>query len=81
MEIYDVVTKLIGVVEPVGETNEDDRRYENLQTLIDLTEKLLFDIGQTSNYRNRVEFSMKRAGDYAKDYLNEVHVETRPDVI
>ncbi len=53
MDIYEVVMKLAGQVEPVGETHTDDKRYENLQQLTALTEQLLTDICSIeSNYKN-----------------------------
>ena len=36
-EITKLLDMLIGKVEAVGETNEDERRLDNLKTLIDVT--------------------------------------------
>ena len=71
MELYDVVKKLVGEIDPVGETNEDDRRFENLKTLTELVDKLLSDIDYV-NTRNskRYEYSLKRAGDFASKFLD-----------
>lgn len=33
MEIKDIIEKLIGNIAPVGETNEDNERYENIDNL------------------------------------------------
>ena len=40
MTNYDVVKKLIGEVRPVGETNEDNRRLENLKALCELMDEI-----------------------------------------
>ena len=70
MEVIDVVRKLIGKVEPVGETNEDERRLKNLKEMITLMDALMFDLNDVSAYRNRVEYSMKEAGKTAQAAIN-----------
>jgi hypothetical protein len=75
MEIYDVVKKLTGEVNPVGETNTDNDRFENLKTLCDLVDKLLTDIDGVIPNKRRHEFSMKRAGDYAGDFYTRIGIE------
>ncbi len=74
-EIYKVVKKLIGNIEPVGETNEDNRRMENLKEIIDLTHGLLLDIEFVSTYKDRVEYSVKEAGEKASYFLKTLHQE------
>ncbi|GAI86093.1 unnamed protein product, partial [marine sediment metagenome] len=39
--LYTVVKKLIGNINPVGETNTDNERFENLKIICELTNKLL----------------------------------------
>lgn len=72
MEIIDVVNKLIGPIEPVGETREDERRYNNLVTITDLVWDLLQEIHETSKFVSRYEYSMKHAGNKAAMFLREV---------
>jgi len=75
MDIHEIVKKLIGEIEPVGESNEDDRRYENLKALVMLTDKLMADIDDVATYnRSRIEFSMKRAGNYAKAFYDQLGI-------
>jgi len=75
MEIYDIVKKLIGEIDPVGETNTDDDRFENLKETTELVDRLLTDINRVE-YKNkdRGEFSMKRAGEYAKKFLDKIGI-------
>ena len=72
MEIYDVVKKLAGNVSPVGETNEDNRRFENLKQTTELIDRLVFDIVDASKNKDRQEYSMKKAGTYAYKFLEEL---------
>jgi len=68
-DIHYIVTKLVGAIDPVGETNEDNARFENLKVLTELVEDLLTDINCVYHYINRHEYSMKRAGEYADKFL------------
>ena len=72
MEIQDVVRKILGPIEPIGETNADNERYENLKVTIDLINTLLFDISQVAQYSTCPEFSRSRAGKRAKQFLIEI---------
>ena len=72
MDIYDVVTKLVGKINPVGESNEDDRRFENLNTLTDLIDKLLSDIEYVARQNNEPEYSVSRAGKFASKFLDQI---------
>ena len=70
--IYDVVKELVGEIEPVGETNADNRYFENLETLTGLVEALLTDIYAVVRYEERTEYSMNRAGKFAHNFLVEI---------
>ena len=71
MEYYDVIKKLLGPIMPIGETNIDDKRYENLKNTIIVAEKLISDIYDTSAVATRQEYSMKRAAKLAEEFLRE----------
>lgn len=68
--VQEIIKRMIGVVVPVGETNEDEKRFENLKDLCDLVEDLIGIIGEVSE-KNSYEHSVKRASDYAKRFLKE----------
>lgn len=69
MEIYDVVTKLVGPVLPVGKTETDEIRFDNLKELCALMDRLLDDIGEVAERYGRPEFSINRAAEYAKKFI------------
>lgn len=69
MSMEEVVMKLVGPVDPVGETREDDVRYNNLLSLLGLTESLIAKIEQVGNQSDRFEYSISRAGKQAKKFL------------
>jgi len=69
MEIYDVVKKLIGGIDPVGDSGVDEKKYENLETHIELVYKLLSDLNDVARNKDRIEYSIKRAGKKAAYFL------------
>jgi len=75
MTNYDVVKKLIGPINPVGETNTDNERFENLKAMCELVDQLLTDIDDVA-YKNkdRHELSMKRAGEYASKFYDKIGI-------
>lgn len=75
MEIHDIVKKLIGNIDPVGETHIDEERFENLKATCELVDILLTDIDKVIPNNKRAEFSMKRAGDYANDFFDKIGIE------
>ena len=79
MELYGVVLKLVGPTFPIGETNEDERRFENLKELTKLVDLLLRDIDQIATLNaDRVEFSMKRSGDFCNKFLDKIGISNDP---
>ena len=70
MEIYEIVVKLIGPIEPIGETNADNERLENLKEMTNLVDILIYDIGSVIKNKDRPEYSMKRAGKFADDFFD-----------
>ena len=71
-EITRIITALNGGINPVGETNADNDRYENLKNLETIIDCLLDDIQSLIPNKNRYEYSVKRAGNEAVEYLREI---------
>lgn len=72
IDVCEVTKKLIGAVEPIGETTTDGKRLENLRIMIVVMENLLIDLHGVSEYRNCHEYSMKKAGDLANVFLQNL---------
>lgn len=72
MELIDVVMKLVGPVDPVGETHTDDKRLDNLVVLRDLTRKLLDRIDAVAETSGGHMASVKAAKDCASAFLADV---------
>lgn len=69
MELKDVVLKLIGPIMPIGETNEDEDRLENLRQFIKLVDALVEEMNDIAGNAERAEYSMSRAGKMAEKFL------------
>ncbi len=71
-EIIKLLDMLIGKVEAVGETNEDERRLDNLKTLIDVTNWCLdgLQFAIASGY-GRFEHSVKQISFTAQCALDD----------
>lgn len=67
--ISDIVEELVGNFEPIGETNYDEKCYENIQTMDLVITDLLDDIQLMIPYKDRYEESMKVIGEYAVDFV------------
>lgn len=71
MSVYVVVKKLVGEIRPIGESNVDAERLNNLKEMCQLVEVIIGDIVLVSQNTKRHEHSMKTAGEYATNFLNE----------
>lgn len=70
MELKEIVLKLTGEIQPVGETTTDNKRFENLKVLCELVNELVSEIDNVSFYnKDRCEYSMNRSGKYANEFL------------
>lgn len=75
MELIDVVMKLVGPVEPVGETHTDNERFENLGVLTALTDALLTKIDDiNTNNSDSHMYSVKRAGKHCADFYDSIGI-------
>ena len=72
MDYEKIVKKLVGSIDPVGETNTDEERFGNLKEMCALVEDLLGEISRVTAYADRAEGSMRRAGKYAQVFLNDI---------
>ena len=70
MDLYEVTKKLIGPIDPVGESIIDDIRFENLKAMVKLVNLLMSDIEHIAiANENSNNSSMKRAGDCSRIFI------------
>ncbi len=67
-----VVRKLVGRINPVGETNADNDSFENLKVMCGIVDKLIADIAFVAwDNKGATEFSRKRASEFAYKFIDE----------
>ncbi len=76
MDVYEVVKKLVGEINPIGDTNVDKVRLDNLNIMTELVDSLLTDIDAVANnYKNNHQYSMKKASEFASDFFTKIGIE------
>ncbi len=65
----EIVKKLIGNINPIGESHIDKERFESLKEMCDLVSNLVSEIKYVARDKNRNEHSMKEMGIYASNFL------------
>ena len=72
-DIYKLLDILIGNIEPVGETNADNKFYERQDCAEYVLDMLLDKIFSVTSYRDSPAYSEQRAGTRAVEYLKDVY--------
>lgn len=80
MNIKEIVDKLIGPINPIGETKIDENRFVNLEVLKVLIEDLLQDVIDVSRERDHYQYSNKRAGGTAYKFMKSLKNELRENL-
>lgn len=70
MELIDIVDKLVGNIEPIGNTTIDNERFENLKVYCELINEMVRKVDDvTYNNRNSTLASVKKANDYIGNFF------------
>ena len=80
MQLPEIVEKLIGPINPVGDHNLDISRLCNLKEMCALVNRLLFKISQSANYKDHEAASMKMIGSEAYKFLVSVMDQLKDDI-
>lgn len=70
--IVEVVDTLTGPIEPYGDSDIDETRYDNLMKLESVLDSELVRIQWLLSYEKSYQFSMKRSGMEARVYLENL---------
>jgi hypothetical protein len=65
MTHLEIVKKLIGDIRPIGKSEVDAERFENLKAMCKLADAVGFD------FRNDKEGSIRKCSDYAQKFMTE----------
>jgi len=75
MDIYEIVKKLVGEIEPVGASHIDKHTFENLKVMTDLVDKLHTDLDNIA-YQNKdaKEESIKQSVDFINKFFDRLGI-------
>jgi hypothetical protein len=69
MTNYEIVKKIIGPIKPIGSTEIDNERFENLKATMELADQLVSEIESIVSKAVIHEYSIKRASDCSAEFL------------
>lgn len=70
MELIDIVNKLIGNIEPIGDAAIDCERFENLKAYCELINEMVRKVDDVAcENENNTLASVKKANDYIGDFF------------
>lgn len=75
IDVYEVVQKLIGSIEPIGDSGIDEIRLKNLKETTALVDALMQDIYNLRAHSGRHEHSIKQACRHASGFLTHIRSE------
>lgn len=72
-EIYKVLTKLIGEIEPVADSNIDEDRFENVKVFLAVFDEMHTQIDYIAyKHKNSLYASTKKIGEACAKYLGKL---------
>ena len=74
MDLEDIVMKLNGPVDPVGDSNTDAKRLTNLKSLCELVDRLVYHIDMVASDPGEHMDSVLSMKKYANKFLDELGI-------
>ena len=71
MSISEILKKLLGEIEPYGDTTIDGKRYFNIQNYYEALCFIVAKLKASAKLENRNEYSIKKIARECKDILQE----------
>lgn len=77
MNYTEITERIIGKIHPVGDSSIDDERFDNLTNMCELVKNLISKIESVAAKKDSHEASVKRAGEYAHDFIQNTWILTK----
>ena len=71
MSISQILYKLLGEIEPYGDTTIDDKRYDNIQNYYEALSFIIAKLQESAKLINRPEASINAIAEECEDILKE----------
>ena len=75
MSISEILKKLLGEIEPYGDTTIDGKRYFNIQNYYEALCFIIAKLKASAKLENRNEYSIKKIARECKDILQEFGID------
>ena len=75
MNIIEILRKLLGEIEPYGDTNIDKERYENIQNYYEVLSFIISKLRESAKLKDRQEYSINKIANECYDILKEYGIE------
>ena len=72
LTVEDMVMRVVGPIEPTGEHYTDKERLQNLENLLELVDRLVFNIDQLRVFADRPEASIALIGKRARSFMEDL---------
>lgn len=79
MTPYEIVTKLIGPIQPTGDHGVDTKHLENMRNMTELVGALLDNVRKAARASNSKEASVRAIGLHARDFVDDVSTNYQPE--
>lgn len=79
MSISQILEKLFGKIYPIGETNEDSRRYNNIQNYYEALSFIIANLREASEFRKSPAASISNIGQECWNILYEYDLVEKED--
>ena len=73
--INQILYSLCGEIEPYGDTNIDQKRFENIENYYEVLFFIVSKLKKSAKLKDRQEFSIKKIAEKCEDILNELKEE------
>lgn len=70
--LEEMVMRVVGPIEPIGETHTDKDRLQNLENLLGLVDGLVFKIYQLQWFADRPEAAVAKIGKRARRFMDDL---------
>ena len=74
MSITDILKKILGEIEPYGDTRIDEERYKNIPNYEEALDFIINKLKASAKLKDRPEYSIHKIAAECEDVLNEYEI-------
>ena len=71
MEIEEILERLLGKIQPTGESREDEIRYKNIENYKKALNFIMSSLEKASLYSDKPQYSMQKIGKKCEKFLRD----------